>query len=222
MTTLSKKDILDAIKKGSISFNPELDKYQIQPNSIDIRLGNVFYVPKTWEYDEKGRHALIVDHLDLKDKKENFKILNLKPGQYFEILPNEFIIVSTAEEINLKAPDIMAVMYARSSVIRRGLIIESGVVDVGYCGYLVIPIVNNTNGQIIRLYPGERICQLVFHSLSGGISDEEAQKHGMLCAKYEGSTVYNLESRSDSSEETRLIKDGKIKELKEKYKLDDF
>lgn len=221
MTTLSKEDILDAIKKGSIFFNPNLDQCQIQPNSIDLRLGNIFYIPKTWEYDEKGRHALIVDHLDLKDKKENFKILNLKPGQYFEILPNEFIIASTAQEINLKAPNIMAVMYARSSIIRRGLIIESGVVDVGYCGYLVIPIVNNTNGQIIRLYPGERICQLVFHSLSANVSNTEAQKHGVLCAKYEGSTPYNLESRSDSSEETKLIKEGKMQELKERYKLND-
>ena len=81
----------------------------------------------------------------------------------------------------------------------------------------MIPIVNNTNGQIIRLYPGERICQLVFHSLSTPVSLKEAGSHGVIAPKYEASTPYGLESRSDDTEEIRLIRDGKLDELKQKY-----
>lgn len=219
MTTLSKLDILQTLKEEKIKFSPNLDQYQIQPNSIDLRLGTTFYIPKTWDYTEKGRSAVTIDYLDYQDKKDNFKILNLKPGQYFEILSNESIIASTLEKIELKADNIMAVMYARSSIIRRGLIIESGIVDVGYSGYLMIPIVNNTNGQIIRIYPGERLCQLVLHTLASPVSSEEAQKHGVSPAKYENSTPYSLESRSDSLSELDLIKSGRLEELKEKYRI---
>lgn len=219
MTTLSKTDILKEIKNKRINFSPNLDQYQIQPNSLDLRLGTTFYIPKTWEYNEAGREALKIDYLDYQTKKENFKILNLKTGQHFEILPNELIIASTYEKIELKADNLMAVMYARSSIIRRGLIIESGIVDIGYSGYLMIPIVNNTNGQIIRIYPGERICQLVLHTLSTPLSLEEMEKHGLTSPKYQASTPYTLESRSDVIEELNLIKAGKLEELKEKFKL---
>ena len=219
MTILSKIDVLKEIRKNNITFTPNLDQHQIQPNSIDLRLGSTFYIPKAWEYNEKGRCALTIDYLDYHNKKENFKILNLKLGQYFEILPNEFVIASTFEKLELKTPDFMAVMYARSSVIRRGLIIESGIIDAGYCGYLMIPILNNTNGQIIRLYPGERICQLVLHALSTPLSQEETQKHGIVPPKYNASTPYSLESRSDDKEEIEMIKSGKLDELKEKFKI---
>lgn len=219
MTTLSKKDILQKLVQGAVNFSPTLDTYQIQPNSIDLRLGTTFYMPKAWEYNEKGRCALKVDYLDYQNKQESFKIVTLKPGQYFEILANEFVIASTYEKIELKAPDLMAVMYARSSIIRRGLIIESGIIDAQYSGYLMIPIVNNTHSQIIRLYPGERICQLVLHTLSSPLNPEDAKKHGEVSAKYESSTPFGLEARSDSAEEVELIKAGRLDELKEKFTL---
>lgn len=217
MSTLSKTDILKEIREGHLSFTPAIDQYQIQPNSVDLRLGTTFYISKNSEYNEKGRIALTVDYLDYENKKENFKLLNLKSGQYFEILPSEFVIASTYEKIEIKSNSLMAVMYARSTIIRRGLIIESGIIDVGYSGYLMIPIVNNTNGQIIRLYPGERICQLVIHTLSSPVPSDEIGKHGVAIAKYTASTPYGLEARSDNVEEIRLIREGRLEELKEKY-----
>src|SRR3990167_1966439 len=134
MSTLSKTDILKKIHEGDLSFIPSLDEYQIQPNSIDLRLGTTFYISKNSEYNEKGRVALTVDYMDYENKKENFKLLNIKPGQYFEILPSEFVIASTYEKIEIKSNELMAVMYARSTIIRRGLVIESGIIDVGYSG----------------------------------------------------------------------------------------
>jgi dCTP deaminase len=215
---LSKKELLDYIKEDKLSFEPNIDSFQVQPDSLDLRLGWNFYIPKNWELNEKGRVVMSIDYLDNQAQRENYTIIKLKPGQYFEILPKEFILASTLEKISLNDDKLMAILYARSSFIRRGLLVLSGVVDVKYSGYLTLPIVNNTENQIIRLYPGERICQLVFEDLSSGISEEEAQKHGVIGAKYLKSAPYALESKSDSDEEVEFIKSGNLEQLKEKFK----
>lgn len=219
MATLTKKEILKLIKEKKIEFDPDIDQFQLQPNSVDLRIGWNFYIPKVWEYNEKGRVALNVDYSEYNTKKELYKIIRLKEGQYFEILPGEFVIISTLEKIKLNAGDIMAMLFARSSFIRRGLNVESGTVDSRYQGYLMLPVTNNTRDQIIRIYPGERICQLVFLKLGSDLTEEEAQIHGVARAKYLASTPYGLEARSDSEEELKNIRAGSITKLKDKYKI---
>jgi len=219
MPILTKKEISELIKENKIEFEPMLDRFQIQPNSIDLRVGWNFYIPKTWEYNEKGRVAVNVDSLNTEVKKDLYKIIRLTEGQYFEILPGEFIIVSTLEKIKLNSGDLMGIIFARSSTIRRGLIIESGTIDARYDGYLMLPVMNNTRDQIIKIYPGERICQIVMHKLNSELSTEEASIHGVSKAKYLSSTPYGLEARSDSEEEVNFIREGKLKELKEEFKI---
>lgn len=219
MSVLTRKQFLSYIKEKKIEFEPALDQFQIQPNSIDLRVGWSFYVPKTWEYNEKGRVALNINYLDRTEKKESYKIIRLKEGQYFEILPGEFIIISTLEKIKLNSGNLMAVLLPRSSTTRRGLFVESGIIDACYNGYLVLPVINNTRDQIIKIYPGERICQLIFHKLETNLTEEEAHIHGVARAKYLSATPYGLEARGDSEQEIEFIKKGKIKELKSKYKF---
>lgn len=219
MSTFTKKEIIELIKDKKVEFEPALDQFQVQPNSVDLRVGWNFYIPKTWEYNEKGRVALNINYLDYKERKESYKIIRLIEGQYFEMLPGEFVIISTLEKMKLNTGDIMGVIYARSSTIRRGLIVESGTIDSRYEGYLMLPVMNNTRDQIIKIYPGERICQVVFHKLASELTDEEASIHGVAKAKYLSSTPYGLEARSDSDDEIEFIKKGKIKELKNQYKI---
>src|SRR3990167_1894653 len=151
MSVLTRKQFLEYIKEKKLEFEPELDQFQIQPNSIDLRVGWSFYVPKTWEYNEKGRVALDINYLDRTAKKEGYKIIRLKEGQYFEILPGEFIIISTLEKIKLNSGKLMAVLLPRSSTTRRGLFVEGGIIDARYNGYLVLPVINNTRDQIIKI-----------------------------------------------------------------------
>ncbi|HEX9804223.1 MAG TPA: hypothetical protein VGA67_00925, partial [Candidatus Dojkabacteria bacterium] len=81
--------------------------------------------------------------------------------------------------------DVMAVLYPRSSINRRGLSVDlTGIIDTGYHGHLFIPIVNTTTSQIIRIYPGERFVQVVFHTLTKELSLEESMKHGVNPPKY--------------------------------------
>ena len=218
MAILNKKQILERINNSNIEFDPVLDAFKIQPNSVDLRLGWSFYIPKIWKYEARGRVALVADYLNLQDVPENFQIIKLKPGQYFEILPNEFVIISTLERISLNADDLTAVLYGRSSALRRGLSIGSGTVAPHYKGCLTIPLTNNS-GHIIRLYPGERLCQLEFNLLSLPLTGEEASKHGLQDAKYTDSTPYGLEARSDSQEEIEFIKAGQVDQLKDKFKI---
>ncbi len=218
MAILGKVEIQKYITEGKLAFDPLIDKFQLQPNAIDLRCGWTFYVPEQWQMTDEGRTVTRPDYLKHNANANNFRMVKLKPGQYFEFLPHEFVIVSTLEKIALKADNLMALLYPRSSMIRRGLVIESGVVDLHYQGSLMIPIFNGTN-QPLRLYPGERVYQLVFHTIEGALSREEAQLHGAVKAKYEGATAANLESRTDSNEELEFIRTGKLAEIKEKYKI---
>ncbi|MBU1132360.1 dCTP deaminase [Patescibacteria group bacterium] len=216
MSVLSKKEILERIKNKQIVFTPDLDEYQLQPASIDLRIGWSFYIPHTWHYNEKGRVAINADYLDYQNTEEYFKLIKLKPGQFFEILPEEFILISTLEKITLNCGDLTGNLYPRSSALRRGLQVATGLVDCRYNGQLTIPLVNYSR-HIIKLFPGERICQLQLMKMETELSEEEAKQHGAQSAKYVGSTPYGLEAKADSTAEIDFIKSGKISELKEQH-----
>lgn len=216
---LSKPKILEYLRNGKLEFSPALDAYQLQPDSVDLRLGTTFYIPETWQLTAEGRVAVRADYIDVKTNPEYFKMIKLKPGQYFELMPHEFIIISTLEKITMHEGDYAAILYPRSSVLRRGLVIEGGVVDACYSGYLTIPMLNGSN-HAVRLYPGERVCHLVFHAISNALTEKEAQQHGLAAAKYHSSTQYGLDAKLDKQEEIEFIKAGKLEELKSTHPID--
>jgi len=182
---LSKQTILNKIKNKQLAFKPNLDGFQLQPHAVDLRLGYKFFLPKTWEITKEGRKAINIDPLVPVKNNNNFETITLQKGQYFELLPEEYVVGTTLESITMSDPELMAVLYPRSSINRRGLAVDlSGIVDVHYKGNLMIPIMNNTQKQVIRIYPGERICQIVFQQLTDAITQNEAQWHGLSKAKY--------------------------------------
>lgn len=207
---LTDKQILERIKQKNISVTPELDKFQIQPHSIDLRLGFTFMIPKYWEMTSNGREAIKSDYTQTEN---NFAVIELEPGQFFEILPNEYVVFTTLEKIKLP-DDLMAILYPRSSVNRRGLSVDlSGIVDAGYEGQLIIPVRNQTTAQTIRVYPGERFCQLVFHPLSHSVEIKTSRFHNKDVATTLGS------QQEKRASEIKLIKTGKLKQLKTKYSI---
>ena len=219
MAVLGKAEIQKAIREGVIEFLPSIDQFQLQPNSVDLRIGWGFYIPQNWRLTTEGRVAVRPDYLESAFSKENFNFIELSPGQYFEVLPGEHALMSTFEQIRLHAGNLIAILHPRSSMIRRGLIIESGVVDAYYKGSMIIPVFNGTN-HVIRLYPGERCYQLVFERLESNISEEEAGKHGVGAAKYAGSTPGQSSARKDSDEEIGFIKSGDIQGLKSSFPVE--
>lgn len=218
MAVFSKKEIIESIKTGQLIFTPEIDAFQIQPHSIDLRLGYTFYIGKIWELNKKGREALTVDYVRNLTNKNFFEIVNLMPGQHFDILPGEYVIATTFESITIKNLGMMGMLFPRSSFNRRGLTVDiSGVIDSGYSGHLMIPMRNNTNYQSIRLHPGERICQVAFEQLTSQLSPEDAAitAHQRLHSKYSSNTF----SDQEKSEEEKYIMEGRLEELKRNYHI---
>lgn len=210
---LTRHEIRNLIETDKLKFSPPLDGFQNQPHAIDLRLGTIFYLPKIWKLTEKGREVLTVDVTETAG--DNFEKIELQPGQYFDLAPGESIIASTFERIELHEPNIMGVLYPRSSINRRGLSVDlTGIIDTFYCGNLMIPILNKTTSQIIRIYPGERICQVVFHKLTQSLEKADAMIHGKIAAKYHEADGNNLSSKKDASTEIELIKKGNLEKLK--------
>jgi dCTP deaminase len=207
MSLLTKTDILAEIRAGDLRFSPELDTFQLQAHAVDLRLGFTFLVPRHWTLNRQGRVAIQLDHLD--GGASHFDTIELEPGQIFDLLPGECVIVSTLETIGM--PDhLVGHMYPRSSVNRQGLAVDlSGIVDAGYEGHLVIPVRNNNLSNVVRVYPGERFCQLTFTALTAPAQIRQSRYHQRDIA-----TGVLPEQNED---EVRLVRSGDVAQLKERY-----
>jgi dCTP deaminase len=152
MAVLTKNDIVAAIKRGEIGFKPNLDQFQLQPHAVDLRLGTTFKIPRSWQLTEQGREALLIDYLSSSANANTFILTELKFGQFFEILPGEFVLATTLEEIKVPTK-LTATLYPRSSLNRKGLAVDlSGVIDAGYQGKLIIPLMNKTQNQVVNAF----------------------------------------------------------------------
>jgi dCTP deaminase len=218
MSILTKNQILERIKetddKKRIEIRPALDDFQTQAHAIDLRLGFTFLVPKQWHITQEGRKALSIDHFD-KKKPDYFDVVELEQGQTFELLPGEHVLVSSFESVKIPN-DLMAVLYPRSSTNRKGLSVDlTGIIDSGYDGQLIIPIRNNTSSQIVKLYPGERFCQIVFDRLDESVDAEKSRYHKKDII--EGFVGIKEDKKSRDEKEIAYISKGKLKELKNEH-----
>lgn len=213
---LTRQDIVDYVSKGKLGFSPALDQFQLQAHSVDLRLGFTFLVPKSWHVTKNGREQLHMDYY-ASERPDYFDIVELEKSQFFDLLPGEHILVSSLESVKLP-DDLMAVMYPRSSTNRKGISVDqTGIIDSGYQGQLVIPIRNNTQSQTVRLYPGERFCQIVFERLTSDVKARQSRYHRKDII--EGVDVDSL--NDERQIEINLIATGDIRELKSKYAVTD-
>ncbi len=151
---LSDREIRILLERGELIVEP-IEEEQIQPSSIDFRLGNDFLI-----YTDS------IDILDVKDNSYHEKMEKIIVGdEGFVIQPKQFVLATTVEYIKL--PDyITAFVEGRSSLGRLGLFIENaGWVDAGFEGTITLEFFN-ANSRPIKIYPGMRICQLVFAKMN--------------------------------------------------------
>jgi dCTP deaminase len=216
MSVLTRKEIAELLDRGVVKFTPAVDRFQLQPHAVDLRLGYRFLIPRNWTVDAQGRRAIKVSIDDLDKHGDQFDEVNLLPGQYFELLPNEFVIGTSLECVEMKAANLMAILFPRTSTNRRGIDLSlSGIIDTGYKGHLIFPMKNEAGDQVLRIYPGERVCQIIFETLASPLTREEANLHGLTQAKYtdDGSPSYKL----DKEVERRLLIEGRLEELKNRF-----
>jgi deoxycytidine triphosphate deaminase len=172
---LTKQDIIDYVTEGKLGISPQLDRFQLQAHSVDLRLGFTFLVPKSWHVTKKGREQLHMDYYAA-ERPDYFDIVELEKGQFFDLLPGEHILVSSLESVKL-------------------------------------PIRNNTQSQTVRLYPGERFCQIVFQKLTSDVDARKSRYHRKDII--EGVDVDSLDE--ERQVEIDLISSGDIRNLKNDY-----
>lgn len=149
---LSDVDIIERIGNGSLVIEP-YDESNVEPASVDIRLGTSFKEPV-----KTGR---IVDTRSGEGQ----------PYREFEadsivLEPGDSILATTHEKVKIP-DDLCADAVGRSSLGRLFVSIHetAGFCDPGYCGEVTLEMTNE-NPNPVRLHAKDRVCQLVFKELS--------------------------------------------------------
>jgi dCTP deaminase len=134
------------LNTGELMVRP-LTEEQIQPASIDLRLGTHFL-----KIDENTIESMALD--------KEIRYVEIESDEIV-IPPNSFLLATTMEYIKL--PDnVTAFVEGRSSIGRMGLFIQNaGWVDPGFEGEITLELYN-ANCLPIKLMAGRRVCQLVF------------------------------------------------------------
>ena len=159
MAILSDKTITEYLEEGKIVIDPLKDEQQIQPSSVDMRLGDEFKVFKVIRKP-------YIDPKDEEDIAEYMESSTVPEGEAFIIHPNEFALATTQEYV--KVPDdLVARVEGRSSMGRLGVTmhVTAGYVDPGFEGRITLEI-SNIGAMPVALYPGQRVCQLVFETMT--------------------------------------------------------
>lgn len=159
MAILSDKTIKEYLKEGKIVIDSLKDEQQIQPSSVDMRLGDEFKVFKVIRKP-------YIDPKDEDDIAEYMESSTVPEGEAFIIHPNEFALATTQEYV--KVPDdLVARVEGRSSMGRLGVTmhVTAGYVDPGFEGRITLEI-SNIGAMPVALYPGQRVCQLVFETMT--------------------------------------------------------
>ncbi|WP_283123978.1 dCTP deaminase [Angelakisella massiliensis] len=147
---LSDKTILALMSAGQLGIEPVTPE-QIQPASVDIRLGNTFSYFSS-------------DNPDVPLSMSSQPTYTTVTCDRFVVAPKQFVLATTMEYFRL--PDnLTAFVEGRSSIGRLGLFIQNaGWVDPGFEGEITLELFNASD-RAIELEAGRRVGQLVFAQL---------------------------------------------------------
>jgi dCTP deaminase len=144
--------ILDRIARGSIKIDP-YDAKLVQPNSLDIRLGNHF----VW-------YTVSREVIDPYNKDSVSSGIEEVHSDSFILNPGQFVLAETLECIGL--PDnVVATIEGKSSIARLGVTLHQtgGWIDAGFRGTITLEMAN-VNSRPVKVYAGMPIGQLVFYT----------------------------------------------------------
>lgn len=161
MSAYSDQDITMALSRGRIlrdfqngawiEIDPIDEGLQVQPASVDLKLGNEFM------YFSVGGQVI-----DLADRKANMTKKICESHSPYELQPGGFVLGTTVERVHL-GPKIVGKVEGKSSLGRIGLTahVTAGFIDPGFNGQITLELYN-ASPNVILLRPGVFICQLAF------------------------------------------------------------
>ena len=170
---LPSQNISELISKSIIFANREIEKDQIQPASLDLRLGNVAWRVRASFLTGKDN--------DVSDLLNEFKMhqIDMIEGA---VLEKGCVYLIPIEE-NLRLPaDLSAIANAKSSTGRLDLLTriitnrgtEFDRIPAGYNGQLFVEICPRSFSVLVR--PGMRLNQIRFRNGQAVLTDEELLK----------------------------------------------
>ncbi len=189
---LSDRDLLSRMEEGDLVVDP-LDNpdLQIQPASIDIRLGNEFL---------KFNPQNVTSINPIEDDPEQFMDeIVIDDDETFVVHPGDFVLASTVEWVEVP-DDLIGFVNGRSTFGRLAIVIHAtaGLLDPGWKGNVTLEISNL--GQIpVELSPGMRIGQLTFTELKSVCERPYGADRG---SKYQNQSGVQSARSDYSSDET--------------------
>jgi dCTP deaminase len=153
---LSDRDIRRALDASDLLIEP-LDRRQIQPSSVDVRLGSSFrrYL--------KSDATVIDSEAPQAQVTETFEVA---AGDSLLLQPHELLLGCTMERVRLPK-GIAGILEGKSSLGRLGIFMHTnaGLIDPGFEGTITLNLLN-VAALPIKIRPGMRIGQLCFFQLS--------------------------------------------------------
>ena len=188
---LSDADIRRRLTDGELVVEPLDDpELQIQPASIDLRLGR--------EFLEFQRTNISCIHPDSEQEVDEYvDETHVEAGEDFVLHPGDFVLGTTKERVEIP-PDLLGTVQGRSSLGRLAVVIHAtaGIVDPGYKGQITLEL-SNLGTAPVSLNPDMRISQLIFTELKSRAERPYGTERG---SKYQGQSGPQA-SRIQSDEE---------------------
>ena len=176
---LSDGDIRRRLDVGDLAVSPLTDpELQIQPASIDLRLGR--------EFLEFQRTNIPCIHPDSENEVAEYVTETVvEEGEEFILHPGDFVLGTTIERVAVP-DDLIARVEGRSSLGRLAVVIHAtaGVVDPGYRGQITLEL-SNLGTAPVALAPGMRISQVIFTELKNAAERPYGTERG---SKYQNQT----------------------------------
>jgi len=170
---LSDRSIKEELAAGRLVIEP-FEERQIQPASVDLRLGREFRVFRNYR----------LPYIDVKQEMANLTELEvIDEANPFILHPGEFVLAVTLERVEVPA-DLVGRLDGKSSLGRLGLIVHStaGFVDPGFQGRLTLELTNVANLPI-TLYSAMPVSQISFSRLTTAADKPYGRSIG---SKYQG------------------------------------
>jgi dCTP deaminase len=174
---LSDRDIRARLAKGDLVVDPLDDPdLQVQPASIDLRLGGEFLVFRT-------PHVPFIDPFE-KGSEAYTEPVTVEDGGTFIMHPGEFALGTTLERVKLP-DDLVARVEGRSSLGRLAIVVHAtaGFLDPGFEGRITLELSNL--GRIpVALRPRMRVSQIAIYQMTSPA--ERPYGHPSRGSKYQG------------------------------------
>lgn len=157
------------IEHGGLGVDPVDFDTQLQPATLDLCLGDEVYDVRNGRWVRGGEEQT-----------------------FWPACNGNFYLAHTEEYVEIP-PNLVGVMWDRSSIARKGVVVQTaGLVDPGFHGQLTLEVFNVTN-EPVDLPIGQRVCQMGFFEVVPPKESYE-NKDGSKYSGQTGATRSQLEN----------------------------